>query len=74
MLIEPTPLPDLLVLTPRLLRDGRGFFAESYNQRAFAEATGADLEFVQDLEAEPILSGKDAAARRFERRRCSALF
>lgn len=48
MLIEKTDLAQLLVLTPRLFRDERGFFAESYNKRAFAEAVGTDVEFVQD--------------------------
>jgi len=48
VLIEQTALPQLLVLTPRYLRDERGFFVESYNRRAFAEATGADVDFVQD--------------------------
>lgn len=48
MLIEQTALAQLLVLTPRYFRDERGFFVESYNRRAFAEATGADVEFVQD--------------------------
>ncbi|MEO7178516.1 MAG: dTDP-4-dehydrorhamnose 3,5-epimerase [Allosphingosinicella sp.] len=48
MLIERTPLAELLVLTPRYFRDERGFFAESYNKRAFAEAVGADFDFVQD--------------------------
>ena len=48
MLIEPTALPDVLVLTPRVHRDERGFFAESYNKRAFAQAVGSDVDFVQD--------------------------
>lgn len=48
MLIEQTPLAQLLVLTPRFFRDERGFFTESYNKRAFAEAVGAEVEFVQD--------------------------
>jgi dTDP-4-dehydrorhamnose 3,5-epimerase len=48
VLIERTALADLLVLTPRYLRDERGFFVESYNKRAFAEAAGAEFEFVQD--------------------------
>ena len=48
MLIERTPLPGLLVLTPRVHRDERGFFAETYSRRAFAEAAGTDVEFVQD--------------------------
>ncbi|HET9640832.1 MAG TPA: dTDP-4-dehydrorhamnose 3,5-epimerase [Allosphingosinicella sp.] len=48
MLIEQTDLAEVLVLTPRSYRDRRGFFFESYNKRAFAEAAGADFEFVQD--------------------------
>lgn len=48
MLIEQTALAEVLVLTPRFFRDERGFFAESYNKRAFAEAVGGEVEFVQD--------------------------
>lgn len=48
MQIEQTALDSLLVLTPRYFRDERGFFTESYNRRAFAEATGAEVDFVQD--------------------------
>lgn len=48
MLIEQTALAPLLVLTPRVFRDERGFFTESYNQKAFAEAVGEEIEFVQD--------------------------
>jgi dTDP-4-dehydrorhamnose 3,5-epimerase len=48
VLIEQTPLTEVLVLTPRVFRDDRGFFTESYNKQAFAKAVGADVEFVQD--------------------------
>lgn len=48
VLIEQTDLAEVLVLTPRFFRDERGFFTESYNKRAFAQAVGADIEFVQD--------------------------
>jgi len=37
----------VLVIEPRVFEDARGFFLESYNRRAFAEA-GIDAEFVQD--------------------------
>lgn len=43
-----TTLPGVLVLEPRTFGDERGYFYESYNRRAFAEATGLDPEFVQD--------------------------
>ncbi len=47
MKIETTPLQDLLLIEPRVFGDERGFFFESWNRRAFAEA-GIDIDFVQD--------------------------
>lgn len=44
----PTALPEVLLLEPRVFGDDRGFFFESYNARAFHEATGVDASFVQD--------------------------
>jgi len=43
-----TAIPDLLILEPRVFGDARGFFMESFNARAFQEATGLDVDFVQD--------------------------
>jgi dTDP-4-dehydrorhamnose 3,5-epimerase len=37
-----------LILEPRVFSDERGFFLESYNKRTFRDATGLDVEFVQD--------------------------
>jgi len=48
MKIVPTSLPDVLVIEPQVFGDARGFFFESFNRRAFREATGVDLDFVQD--------------------------
>ncbi len=48
MKVVPTAIPDVLVLEPRGFGDARGFFMERYNRRAFREATGVDVEFVQD--------------------------
>ena len=47
MLIEPTPLLGIVVITPSRFGDHRGFFSESYNQAKLAEH-GIDLTFVQD--------------------------
>ncbi len=46
--VTPTAIPGVLILEPRLFGDERGFFLESFNQRAFNEATGLDVQFVQD--------------------------
>jgi dTDP-4-dehydrorhamnose 3,5-epimerase len=43
-----TELAGVLVLEPRVFQDERGFFVESYNHRTFREATGLEIEFVQD--------------------------
>jgi dTDP-4-dehydrorhamnose 3,5-epimerase len=42
-----TGLAGVLLLEPRMFGDDRGFFLESYNQRAFAEL-GIREQFVQD--------------------------
>jgi dTDP-4-dehydrorhamnose 3,5-epimerase len=42
-----TALPGVLLLEPKLWRDERGFFFESYNQRAMADV-GVTGPFVQD--------------------------
>jgi len=50
-----TDIPDVKVLSPERFGDDRGFFSETYNRRALAEA-GLELDFVQDndsLSAEP---------------------
>ena len=43
-----TELPDVLILEPKVFGDERGFFYESFNAKAFAQATGLQLDFVQD--------------------------
>jgi dTDP-4-dehydrorhamnose 3,5-epimerase len=48
MQLIPTAIPEVLIVAPRVFGDARGFFFESFNQRAFREASGLDLEFVQD--------------------------
>lgn len=46
---QETTLPGVFILTPRVFEDERGFFFESFNQRAFNEAIGSDdFTFVQD--------------------------
>lgn len=45
--VETTPIAGLLVLKPKVFRDARGFFTESYNREVFA-AAGITTTFVQD--------------------------
>ena len=43
-----TAIPDVLIIEPKVFGDARGFFYESFNGRAFDEAVGRHVEFVQD--------------------------
>jgi len=49
--VTPTDLPGVLILEPKVFSDSRGHFFESYNRRTFGDATGVDVEFVQDNES-----------------------
>ena len=46
--VTPTAIPDVLLLETRFFSDDRGYFFESFNARDFAQATGLQVEFVQD--------------------------
>ena len=41
-------IPDVVLIEPKVFGDARGFFFESFNQRAFNEVTGTNHHFVQD--------------------------
>lgn len=47
MRFEPTAIPGVIRVEPRVLRDTRGFFLESYHVQRFADA-GIGARFVQD--------------------------
>jgi len=48
MKVTPTAIPDVLIIEPKVFGDARGFFYESFNQKAFNEATDTNYQFVQD--------------------------
>jgi len=48
MKATPLSIPDVILLEPKVFGDERGFFFESYNQKAFELATGLSPTFVQD--------------------------
>lgn len=41
-------IPDVLIVEPAVFGDERGFFMETWNHRAFNDAIGRDVRFVQD--------------------------
>lgn len=48
MLIEETPLPGVVIITPRRFADARGFFVETWNRKTLAAAGLVLPDFVQD--------------------------
>lgn len=48
MKATPLIIPDVLLIEPAVFGDDRGFFFESFNQRAFEAVIGRKVEFVQD--------------------------
>jgi dTDP-4-dehydrorhamnose 3,5-epimerase len=47
MEFEPTAIPDVVLIRPKVFGDPRGYFFESWEERKFATA-GIDAKFVQD--------------------------
>jgi dTDP-4-dehydrorhamnose 3,5-epimerase len=48
MKVTACKIPDVLLIEPKVFGDARGFFYESFNQKAFNAATGLNHSFVQD--------------------------
>jgi dTDP-4-dehydrorhamnose 3,5-epimerase len=56
MQILPTRLPDVKIIRPRRFEDSRGWFMETYTQKAFSEA-GIEHAFVQTNQSFSLHSG-----------------
>lgn len=48
MRLSETPVEGLILIEPKIFGDSRGFFYESWNEKAFQEAIGQPIRFVQD--------------------------
>ncbi|WP_216234943.1 dTDP-4-dehydrorhamnose 3,5-epimerase [Polynucleobacter wuianus] len=46
--VTPTAIADILIIEPRVFGDERGWFTESFNLQEFSQATGLNVNFVQD--------------------------
>lgn len=46
--VKPTAIPEVLIVEPKVFGDQRGWFMESFNAKDFANATGLQVDFVQD--------------------------
>jgi len=54
MNIITTPIEGLLVLEPKVHKDDRGYFFESYNKNTLETSTGYNTAFVQDNQARSV--------------------
>lgn len=48
MIVEKTHLEGCCIIKPTVFEDQRGYFFESFNRKRFEQATGLDIDFVQD--------------------------
>ena len=48
MEIQYTPLRDCFIVKPRVFKDERGIFFETFNEKDFQQATGISIPFIQD--------------------------
>jgi dTDP-4-dehydrorhamnose 3,5-epimerase len=46
-----TNIEGVLIIEPKVFKDARGYFFESFNSKEFAEKTGLNINFVQDNES-----------------------
>lgn len=48
MKVEKTKIEGCFIIEPKVFKDDRGWFFESFNTKTFREATGMEVDFVQD--------------------------
>lgn len=51
MKCTPTKIPDVKIIEPPVFSDERGYFSETFNAQKFLEATGEEVNFIQDNES-----------------------
>ena len=54
MKVTTTTIREVLIIEPKVYGDDRGYFFESFNAAAFAQATGLEREFVQDNQSRSV--------------------
>jgi dTDP-4-dehydrorhamnose 3,5-epimerase len=54
MEFERLSIPEVILFKPKIFSDERGFFFESFKVPIFKEATGLDLDFLQDNHSQSV--------------------
>jgi dTDP-4-dehydrorhamnose 3,5-epimerase len=57
MIFIPQSIPEVFLIEPKVHKDTRGYFLETFKQKQFDEAVGYRVEFVQDNESKSISRG-----------------
>ena len=47
----PQEINDVIIIEPKLLEDGRGYFVETFRQDLFNQAIGYNVDFIQENES-----------------------
>ena len=48
MIVQKTKIKDLFLISPKVFKDQRGYFFESFNLQKFKEQTELEINFIQD--------------------------
>lgn len=51
MIVKETKLKGCFILEPKIFKDNRGYFFETFNQNTFKTLTGQNINFIQDNES-----------------------
>ena len=55
MNVQRLSIPDVMLITPKVFGDARGYFYESFNEKLFGERTGSPVLFVQDNHSSSVM-------------------
>jgi dTDP-4-dehydrorhamnose 3,5-epimerase len=55
MNVQRLSIPDVMLITPKVFGDARGYFYESFNAKLFGELTGSPVTFVQDNHSSSVM-------------------
>lgn len=55
MNVQRLSIPDVMLITPKVFSDARGYFYESFNAKLFGELTGTRVAFVQDNHSSSVM-------------------
>ncbi len=55
MIVQRLSIPEVILITPKVYGDARGYFYESFNAKRFYELTASDVPFVQDNHSSSVL-------------------